>query len=193
MSKNKVTVVADDNGNVIRQSQNPEIGYVRVTQEAVNYSATGWVQRKTRSALILGNLEDLAELKFKNKQKLDGKIVVKESTEPFNQTDPDRDLKVAGSTGIICCTADGEPIYRTTFYDMTGEQPDAFVAHANGDAIRQANSEGVGAEAIAKDEFKAEDVENSTEEDSFSMEEEVQEEPEETTNEVEVDEESFEL
>ena len=68
MSKNKVTVVADDNGNVIRQSQNPEIGYVRVTQEAVNYSATGWVQRKTRSALILGNLEDLAELKFKNKQ-----------------------------------------------------------------------------------------------------------------------------
>ena len=47
MSKNKVTVVADDNGNVIRQSQNPEIGYVRVTQEAVNYSATGWVQRKT--------------------------------------------------------------------------------------------------------------------------------------------------
>ncbi len=54
MSKNQVTVVADDNGNVIRQSQNPEIGFVRVTQEAVNYSQTGWVQRKTRNALILG-------------------------------------------------------------------------------------------------------------------------------------------
>jgi hypothetical protein len=36
MSNSKVTVVADDNGNVIRQSKNPEIGYVRVTQDAKN-------------------------------------------------------------------------------------------------------------------------------------------------------------
>ena len=184
MSNSKVTVVADDNGNVIRQSKNPEIGYVRITQDAVSYSASGWVQRKTRSALILGNIDDLKELKFKKGQKLDGKIVVKESTEPFNSEDPDRDLKIAGSTGIICCTADGEPIYRTTFYDVTGLQEDNMIPHANGDAIRAANSGGAGAEAIAEDEFPEE-----------AAEPEVEDEVEETVSEVddEIEEDSFEL
>lgn len=163
MSKNKVTVVADDNGNVIRQSKNPEIGYVRVTQDAVNYSANGWVQRKTRSALILGNIDDLKELKFKDGQELDGKIIVKEAIEPFSAEDPDRHLKIAGETGIICCNKDGEPIYRTTFYDATGLQEDELVPHANGDAIRKANAEGEGAEAIAKEEFSEEDSDDSTE------------------------------
>ena len=178
MSDNKVTVVADDNGNVIRQSKNPEIGYVRVTQDAVSYSATGWLQRKTRSALILGNIEDLKELKFKKGQKLDGKIVVRESTEPFNSEDPDRDLKIAGSTGIICATKDGEPIYRTTFYDVTGMQEDTMIPHANGDAIRAANAEGAGAEEIAKEEFSEESdseepvediVEDVTDGDTFEL------------------------
>lgn len=176
MSNSKVTVVADDNGNVIRQSKNPEIGYVRVTQDAVSYSASGWVQRKTRSALILGNIDDLKELKFKNNQKLDGKIVVKESTEPFNAEDPDRDLKIAGDTGIICCTADGEPIYRTTFYDVTGLQEDTMIPHANGDAIRAANAEGAGAESIAEDEFPEETAEPELEEEVVADLDELDEE-----------------
>ena len=189
MSNSKVTVVADDNGNVIRQSKNPEIGYVRVTQDAVSYSANGWVQRKTRSALILGNIDDLKELKFKKGQTLDGKIVVKESTEPFNSEDPDRNLKIAGSTGILCCTADGEPIYRTTFYDATGLQVDIMIPHANGDAIRAANSEGAGAEAIAEDEFPEEAAEPE-------VEPEVENEVDETVSEIEedeIEEDSFEL
>ena len=63
MSQNQVTVVPDDNGNVIRQSQNsPEYGFVRVTQDSVQYGNNGWVQRKTRSSLILGKLEDLKEI-----------------------------------------------------------------------------------------------------------------------------------
>jgi hypothetical protein len=175
MSNSKVTVVADDNGNVIRQSKNPEIGYVRVTQDAVSYSSSGWVQRKTRSALILGNIDDLKELNFKKGQTLDGKIVVKESTEPFNAEDPDRDLKIAGSTGIICCTADGEPIYRTTFYDATGLQEDNMIPHANGDAIRAANAEGAGAEAIAEDEFPEETAEPELEETVSEVEDEIEE------------------
>jgi hypothetical protein len=150
----KVEVTADDNGKVIRQSSNPEIGYVRITQKVITYSATGWVQPKDRSALILGSMEDLKSMKFKKGQKLDGKIVIKESTEPFSKTDPDRDLKIAGTTGVICCTKDGEPIYRTSFYDALGQQEDVLIAHANGDAIRKANSESAGAETIAKDEFE---------------------------------------
>lgn len=157
----KVEVTADDNGKVIRQSKNPEIGFVRITQKVISYSATGWVQPKDRSALILGSMEDLKSMKFKKGQKLDGKIVIKESTEPFSKTDPDRDLKIAGATGIICCTKDGEPIYRTSFYDALGQQEDVLIAHANGDAIRSANSEETvqetGAETITKSEFSVKD------------------------------------
>ena len=153
--QNQVTIVADDNGNVIRQSKNnAEYGYVRVIQDAVQYGSNGWVNRKTRSALILGKMEDLKEIGLDTMDSLPGRIVVKESTEPFSQTDPDRDLKIAGSTGIICCTSDGEPIYRTTFYDATGDQLDELKAHANGDAIREAN--GNGAAKIAKSAFKLE-------------------------------------
>ena len=61
--QSKVTVVADDNGNVIRQSQNnPDYGYVRVTQDAVQYGVNGWVNRKSRSALILGLMDDLKDV-----------------------------------------------------------------------------------------------------------------------------------
>jgi hypothetical protein len=187
MSKNTVTVVADDNGNVIHQSKNPEIGYVKVTQDAVIYSANGWVQRKMRSALILGHIEDLKELKFKSNQTLPGRIVIKESTEPFSVENPDYHLKVAGNTGIICCTIDGEPIYRTTFYDVTGEQEDVFVPHANGDAIRKYNLENDGATKMVSNEFTIkQEVEQQEEE-------EVDEELEEVmVNETEMDD-TFEL
>ncbi len=148
--KSQVTVVADDNGNVIRQSSNPEVAYVRVAQDVVQYGSTGWVNKKTRSALIFGSPDDLKSIGLGKEEFLPGRIVVKESTEPFSETDPDRNIKRAGENGPICCTADGEAIYRTTFYDATGQQQDEFVAHANGAAIREAMSNG--ASKIAKDE-----------------------------------------
>jgi|TARA_R100000084_G_scaffold109435_1_gene76715 hypothetical protein len=194
--QSKVTVVADDNGNVIRQSQNnPDYGYVRVTQDAVQYGANGWVNRKSRSALILGLMDDLKEIGLGKLKTLPGKIVIKESTEPFNSSNPDRDLKIAGSTGIICCTADGEPIYRTTFYDATGLQEDTLVPHANGAAIREANAAGVvadGATKIANSTFDLEKEEEASEEVEDSIEE--IEESEESAEEVdEVENDSFEL
>jgi hypothetical protein len=165
MTKNTVTVVPDDNGNVIRQSENnAEYGYVRVIQDALIISKRGFVNRKSRSALIIGKLEDLKELGLGKQKKLPGKIVVIESTEPFDAENPDRDLKIAGSTGIICCTGDGEPIYRTTYYDATGLDEDTLIPHANGDAIREANASSAGAEAIAKDEFDGESEEATVEE-----------------------------
>lgn len=185
MAKNTVTVVPDDNGNVIRQSENnSEYGYVRVTQDALIINRRGFVNRKTRSALIIGKLEDLKDLSLGKQKKLPGKIVVVESTEPFNETDPDRDLKIAGSTGIICCTADGEPIYRTTFYDATGLEEDTLIPHANGDAIREANASAAGAETIAKDEF---------EEDSEKQEEEIVEQATAELDDDLEEEDSFEL
>ena len=165
MGQSKVTVVPDENGNNIRQSKNPDYGFVRVVQEAASFGGrNGWANTSNRSALIKGKMEALEQLGLAKAKKLDGKIVILESTEPFNPKDPDRDLKIAGSTGIICCTADGEPIYRTTYYDPTGSDVDELVPHANGDAIRDANNQG--AEAIAKDEgFEQEEATTEIEED----------------------------
>ena len=45
----KVTIEPDKSGNVIRVStNNPEYGYVRVTQESVAFTATGWVKNISR-------------------------------------------------------------------------------------------------------------------------------------------------
>ena len=91
---------------------------------------------------------------IQNQKELPGNIVIQEQTTPFSESDPDRDLKIAGETGIICCNADGEPIYRKTMYDGTGSIEDTLVAHANGQAIREANSNTSGANDIAADEFE---------------------------------------
>lgn len=134
----KVYVVADENGNVIRQSKNPEYGYVRVVQDRITISENDWVQKKTFSALLKGKVEDLESMGIKTMRYLPGNIIVVESTEPFSN-DPTRDLKIAGETGIVLCTPDGEPIYRTTKYDASGCREDILIQHGNVDELRKAN------------------------------------------------------
>ena len=54
---NKVKVVADEFGNVIRVSQNnPEYGFVRVEQDAIEVS-NGWVRRKVRSSIVRASMQ----------------------------------------------------------------------------------------------------------------------------------------
>lgn len=137
--QNKVQINPDEMGNVIRVSKNnSEFGHIRLTQERVSFGNTGWVNRKQLSTLLHGKVEDLREMGIQNMKELPGKIVVRESLEPFSSTDPDRDLKIAGDTGIICCQ-DGQPIYRKTMYVADLKAQDVLVAHNNGDAIREAN------------------------------------------------------
>jgi hypothetical protein len=76
---------------------------------------------------------------FFDNQELQGKIVVKESLEPFNLQNPDKDYKFAGTTNVVCCQ-DGQPIYRRAFYNMDGSDTDEFVTHNNFEAIREATS-----------------------------------------------------
>ena len=131
-----VKVVADDQGNVIGISKNnPEYGYVRIQQEAMAFNQQGWVSRSLRSTLIKGKVEDLVATNFKAEQVLSGKIVVKESLEPFNSENPDKNFKIAGSTGIICRYND-QPIYRQTFYTQNESAIDEFIMHTNSDEIR---------------------------------------------------------
>ena len=137
--QNKVQIIPDELGNVIRVSQNnADYGHLRLQQERVIFGNTGWVNKKTVKTLLHGKVEDLRDMGLQNMTELPGKIIINESLEPFNTNDPDRDLKMAGKTGIICCQ-DGQPIYRKTMYVSDVNAEDTLVAHNNGDAIREAN------------------------------------------------------
>ena len=97
-----VKVVADENQNVLFISENnPEYGWIFVEQIATQIE-NGWLRNVRRKARIMGKVSDLQELGYTTDSDLPGKIIVKESFTPFNLENPDRDLKIAGSTGIIC-------------------------------------------------------------------------------------------
>jgi hypothetical protein len=132
----KVTVTADKNGNIVKISENnPEFGFIRVEQIATQI-ANGWLRQVKRSAIINGNVNDLLEAKFKDGQELPGKIVVIESFNAFNPENPDRDLKIAGDTGIIC-RVDDQPIYRQSVYTVNDQAQDEFIMHDNTDEIKE--------------------------------------------------------
>ncbi len=136
---NKVQIMPDELGNVVRQSKNnADFGYVRLQQDKVSFGNNGWVKRSQVSTLLHGKIEDFDAIGIKDKTELTGKIIVREQTEAFSANDPDRDLKYAGDTGVICC-AYGEPIYRKTFFVTDVNAEDILIAHTNGDAIREAN------------------------------------------------------
>tara|TARA_R110002051_G_scaffold294404_1_gene359686 strand:- start:7468 stop:8043 length:576 start_codon:yes stop_codon:yes gene_type:complete len=137
--QNLVNIIADDMGNVVRQSStNSEFGYVRLQQRRITFGVNGWVKSSNVSTLIHGKLEDLQEMKLNANETLAGKIIIKEQLDSFSTSDPDRDYKYAGDTGIVCCV-DGQPIYRKTFFvpDTTAE--DVLLAHTNSADIREAN------------------------------------------------------
>ena len=137
---NKVKVVADEFGNVIRVSQNnPEYGFVRVEQDAVEVS-NGWVRRKVRSSIVPGLVSDLKAIGWKANQLLEGKITVKESLEPIMQSNPAFGVKRAGQDGPICLFED-QAIYRRTYYTMDVNDTDTFIQHTNVDEIRESNSQ----------------------------------------------------
>ncbi|BCV02189.1 MAG: hypothetical protein CM15mV51_0010 [uncultured marine virus] len=80
--KSKIVVTADDQGNVIRQTKNPEWGQIRITQKEMTFvNNTG--QERTLSALLLAKVEQLKNLNWVEGQTLVGNIIVKEQTEPL--------------------------------------------------------------------------------------------------------------
>lgn len=137
---NRVTVAADQNGNVVGVSQNnPEYGYIRLEQVATQINDQGWLRKVKRSALIKGKVEDLVTTNYKQGTILPGKIVVVESTTPFNTENPDRDLKIAGNTGIVC-RIDDQPIYRQSFYTTNPNAYDELLSHNNSTEIKDSLS-----------------------------------------------------
>ena len=137
-AKVKVAVADATTGAVIAKSENnPEYGYVRLEQTRLIIEDSGFMKSKVVSALIHGTIAELQKAGFYAGQELPGGIYVKESLEPFNKTNPERDLKVAGSTGIPC-TLNGQPIFRKTYYTLAANAQDVIVKHDNVDQIRSA-------------------------------------------------------
>ena len=137
----KVKVTADAAGNVIVSSKNnSEWGYIRVEQTRMVIDERGFARKKTVRAIIPGTIEDLKGFGWKKGEEVEGKIVIKERLEAFNDETPEKDYKIAGSTGIVCCV-DGQPIYRKAFYSLNMNAHDETVEHDNGDAIKAAYAE----------------------------------------------------
>ena len=184
-----VRISPDEQGNAIRVSKNnAEYAHMRITQERVDFTAGGWVNRKVYSALIHGKTEDLQEMGFTSGQELPGNIVVIESFEGREQ-----DLKIAGETGIICRGVDTETgevrdIYRTTRYDASGQMQSVMIPHVNGDEIREANGNTSEKKTITQSELN--DVLTKKSEKKTKKEEIVEEVKEE---EVVMEDETFEL
>lgn len=132
----KVKVTANDQGDVVVISNtNSEWGHIRVTQDIMKIDNNGFARKVQLSALIAGKVEDLASFEWSDEQEIAGKIIVKESLEPFNTKEPERDYKKAGKSEIVCCL-DGQPIYRKSFYTFNESATDSeTIAHNNGDAI----------------------------------------------------------
>jgi hypothetical protein len=136
----KVKVVADaTTGAVIVQSENnPLYGYIRLEQTRVMIDDNGFVKPKNISALLQGEVENLKSLNLYAGQELPGNILIFESLEPFNKKNPERDLKIAGETGIVC-TKEGQPIYRKTRYSANPNETDGeTIKHDNVDQLRAA-------------------------------------------------------
>jgi hypothetical protein len=132
---NKVRVTGDESGSVIIISDNPIFGYVRLEQEKINISNDGWLEESNLSALLRGPVSILKKKQYTINQELPGKIRIIEQTHPFNHKNPEKDLKKAGETDIIC-RIDGQPIYRNSFYTEDLSLTDELVKHDNGEEIK---------------------------------------------------------
>lgn len=118
---------------------NPEYGWIRVEQNARVINDRGWLRNAKRSALIKGKVEDLVASNYKDGEEITGKIIVVESHDPFNPENPDRDIKIAGDTGVIC-RVDDQAIYRQTFFTPNVNAQDELIMHTNAEEIKEVQS-----------------------------------------------------
>lgn len=144
-----VRVKPTDNHTVITVSSNPEYGWITVTQERTLLDDTGFIRPIQLHAFIKGKIKDLRALKLRPGAILPGKIVIQEQLTPFSAKMPEKDLKVAGKTGITCCL-DDQPIYRRTRYTEDADAIDHFVGHNNGPEIKARYLEILHQESLAE-------------------------------------------
>jgi len=148
MNNSRVKVVADaTTGAVINASpNNPDYGYVMLEQIRLVTDEKQFLRKKRVTALIQGEISLLNEAGFYGGQELPGVIAVKEKLVPFNTKFPEKDLKVAGSTGIVCrftgvvndVEYTSSPIYRKNIYFANPTELDEPIKHTNIEEIKMA-------------------------------------------------------
>lgn len=140
-----VYVAGDDMGNIITvSSNNSDYGWITLKQDTTEIN-NGWLNTRTRSTIVMGLVSTLEDLNLAAGEVLDGRIVIREQTQPF--TDADRDVKRAGADGPILTDENGNAIYRKTFYvdqDTINSNPekgqDVLIPHANVEEVREFNA-----------------------------------------------------
>lgn len=111
--ESKVYVAGDNMGNIITVSNNnPEYGWITLKQEFLDFY--GDHVYETRSHIIMSLVSTLEQLNLSEGEVMDGRIVIREQIEPFST--PDRDVKRSGVEGPVLTDANGNTIYRRTFF-----------------------------------------------------------------------------
>lgn len=136
--RTKVKVLGTDGNAIVVSKNNKEYGHIRLQQNRLMVDEiTGFARPKPVYALMPGTVADLRLFGWAPGQDVDGCLFVKEQTEPFNEKDPDRDLKVAGETNIICMLGE-KKIYRKVFYSTNPDAQDTLLEHTNTEEIKEA-------------------------------------------------------
>lgn len=125
---------------LVREATNAQIagtGFIRLASMnlgdnfKVNYLKTNAFQPDTKLHQLL------TAMSLGAGSVMPGKLIVEESTVPFSITNPNRDIKMAGNTGIEC-TFEGKPVYRRVKHTVNVAAVDTLVAHDNREEIRNA-------------------------------------------------------
>jgi hypothetical protein len=139
--KNKVIVCGTNDGRVVMSTKNPKFGYIKVKQiRIVTDDVSNFARAVTIHALINGTIKDLESFGWKKDQEIEGTVIIKEQMEPFSKDDAERDLKIAGNTGIVCRVGN-EPIYRKHFWKSNSNAEDVLIPHTNVEEIKAAYAE----------------------------------------------------
>lgn len=142
----KVTVTKKQGKEVVTETRDGN-GYIRLEQKVITSElnkdkGTSITRIENRSALLFGKKSELESLGYKEGDEITGKIIVLESLIPFNKSNPERDYKIAGSSGVVCMY-DGKPIYRRNIFTTDLESSDVLIQHNNQNEIKKLKSSDV--------------------------------------------------
>lgn len=122
--KKAVVVKHPETGLIITPSVNkPEFGTIRIDQETSVFN-NGFFAVQKRTAFVRGRITDLESLGLKDGSTLDGKIIRKESFEPFYEN---QEPKINPQTNEVVLT-DGRPTYLEFEYTEDKDASDHWVA-----------------------------------------------------------------
>lgn len=114
-------------GEVITQStKKPEYGTIRVDSENVSMEG-GYLNIQKRTAFIRGKMEDLAKLSLSANKVLPGKIVKKESFEPFYEGQQAKIYPEGNANAGAPVLTNGRETYLEFSYTADPNAPDVWV------------------------------------------------------------------